>query len=94
MKRFFYYILFPYILLMRGLYRFIKTEGTMFYAFMLFFVPIHILIIGYSLPVSLLLETLFMIYLSAGLFTPMYYFESDVKRRRTKPGYVPIDETK
>lgn len=42
MKRFFYYILFPYILLMRGLYRFIKTEGTMFYAFMLFFVPIHI----------------------------------------------------
>lgn len=79
---------------MRGLHRFIKTESTMSYAFMLFFVPVHVLIIGYGLPVSLLLETVFMIYLSAGLFTPVYYFESDVRRRRTKPGYVPIDETK
>lgn len=94
MKRFFYYIFFPYILLMRGLYLFIKTERTMFYAFMLFFVPVHILIIGYGLQVSLLLETVFMIYLSAGLFTPMCYFESDVVRRRTKPGYIQLDETK
>lgn len=66
----------------------------MSYAFMLIFVPAHILIIGYGLQVSLLLETVFGIYLLAGLFTPMYYFESDVRRKRTKPGYVPIDETK
>lgn len=61
-------------------------------AFMLFFVPVHILIIGYSLPVSLLLEIVSVFYLSAGLFTPMFYFESDVRRRRTKPGYIPRNE--
>ncbi len=66
----------------------------MSYAFMLFFVPVHVLIIGYGLQASRFLETLFVLYLSAGLFTPMCYFESDVVRRRTKLGYIQLDETK
>ncbi len=64
----------------------------MSYAFMLIFVPVHVLIIGYGLQVSLLLETVFRIYLLAGLFTPVYYFASDVRRKRTKPGYIPHNE--
>ncbi|EPE60552.1 putative membrane protein [Exiguobacterium sp. S17] len=91
-KRIFFYLLFPYILLMRVLYPFIKTEGGMTYALMLFFVPGWILVIEDLLPVSLLLETFISLYLSTSLFTPLYYFESDVRRRRTKPGYVPRNE--
>lgn len=92
MKRFVFYIFFPYILLMRALYPFIKTEVRMTYALMLFFVPAHILIIGYGLQVSLLLESFAVLYLTIGLLIPMYYFESDVVSRRTKPGYVPLNK--
>lgn len=84
MKRFFYYLLFPYILFMRGLSRFIKTEAAMSNVFLLCFVPIHILIIGYGISESLFLEVVSVLYLFAGLFAPMFYFESDIK----KPGYI------
>lgn len=94
MKRIFYYLFFPYILLMRGLYPFIKTERGMMVIFMLVFVLGWTLITEDLIPVSLLIEAFIPLYLSIGVITPVHYFASDVRRRRTKPGYVPLDETK
>lgn len=91
-KRMFYYLLFPYILLMRGLYPYIKSEKGMMVSFMLVFVLGWTLITEALIPVSLLLEALIPLYLSIGVITPMYYFESDVRRRRTRPGYIPHNE--
>lgn len=92
MKRIFYYFLFPYILFMRGLYPFIKTEKGMMIAFMLVFVFGWTLISEDLISVPLLLEAFIPLYLSIGVTTPVYYFESDVRRRRTKPGYIPRNE--
>lgn len=89
MKRFFYYLLFPYILFMRGLSRFIKTEAAMSNVFLLCFVPVHILIIGYGISESLFLEVVSVLYLFAGLFAPMLYFDSDVRRGQAKPDNLP-----
>lgn len=52
--------------------------------FLLCFVPVHILIIGYGISESLFLEVVSVLYLFAGLFAPMFYFESDIK----KPSYI------
>ncbi len=88
-KQFFYYFLFPYILFMRGLSRVIKTEAAMSNIFLLCFVPVHILIIGYGISESLFLEVVSALYLFAGLFAPMLYFDSDVRRAHAKPDDIP-----
>ena len=74
---------------MRGLSRFIRTEVAMFSIFLLCFVPVHILIIGYGISESLFLEIVIVLYLLAGLFAPMFYLESNIRRGHAKPDKIP-----
>lgn len=56
--------------------------------------PLMVLILGDFIQLPLYLKTFVSVYFSMAMYTPFYYFDSDVKRRRTKPGYVPLNETK
>ena len=92
MNRFFYYFYFPFILFMRILYRFIKTEFMMTVALFVVVTPLMVLILGDFIQLPLYLKTFVSVYFSMAMYTPFHYFDSDVKRRRPKPGYIPLDE--
>ncbi|TCI51935.1 hypothetical protein EVJ24_12445 [Exiguobacterium sp. SH1S21] len=92
MQRLFYYLYFPFIWLMRILYRFIKTESMMTFALFVIFAPLMISILGDFIQLPLYLKTFATCYISLAMYTPFHYFDSDVRRRRTKPGYVPLNE--
>ncbi len=92
MQRLFYYLYFPFIWLMRLLYRFIKTELTMTFALFIIVTPLMVLILADLLPLPLYLKIFASYYVPIGMYTPFHYFDSDVRRRRTKPGYVPLHE--
>jgi len=93
-NRFFYYFYFPFIWLMRILHRFIKTEVMMTVALFVMVTPVTVMILADVIPLPFYLKTFVSYYVPLGMYTPFHYFDSDVRRRRTKPGYIPLDETK
>ncbi|WP_214748762.1 hypothetical protein [Exiguobacterium sp. s189] len=91
MKNMFYYLFFPYIVLMRILYRFIRTENGMTWAMCLVSHSIWFLFLFDFIQWSILVESVIVLYVMSALYTPQLYFETDVKRRRPN-GYIPIEE--
>jgi len=79
---------------MRLLYRFIKTEFMLTVALIVIAFPLMFLVLDDFFPLPLYLKTFASVYISMAMHTPFHYFDSDVRRRRIKPGYVPLDETK
>lgn len=77
---------------MRLLYRFIKTEVMMTVALIVISFPLMFLVLDGFFPLPLYLKTFASVYISTAMYTPFQYFDSDVRRRRAKPGYVPLDE--
>lgn len=80
MNRFFYYVYFPFIWTMRVLYRFIKTEFMMTVALFVIVTPLMVLILGDFIRLPLYLKMSASVYLSIAMYTPFYYFDSEVKR--------------
>ncbi|MGE6492713.1 hypothetical protein ACQKD4_13555 [Exiguobacterium sp. NPDC077395] len=91
MKNMFYYLFFPYIVLMRILYRFIRTENGMTWALCLVSHSIWFLFLVDLIQWSIIVESVIVLYVMSALYTPQLYFETDVKRRRPN-GYIPIEE--
>ncbi|WP_455330828.1 hypothetical protein [Exiguobacterium profundum] len=91
MKNMFYYLFFPYIVLMRILYRFIQTKGRMTVAMCLVSYPIWSLFLFDLIQWSTLVESVIVLYVSSALYVPYFFFDTDVKRRRPN-GYIPIEE--
>ncbi|WP_214691552.1 MULTISPECIES: hypothetical protein [unclassified Exiguobacterium] len=91
MKNMFYYLFFPYIVLMRILYRFIQTKGRMTVAMCLVSYPIWSLFLFDLIQCSTAIEFVIITYVSSALYVPYFFFDTDVKRRRPN-GYIPIEE--
>ncbi|WP_313532718.1 hypothetical protein [Exiguobacterium profundum] len=91
MKNMFYYLLFPYIVLMRILYRFIRTENGMTWAMCLVSYPLWSLFLFDIIQWSILVESVIVFYVTSALYVPHFFFDTDVKRRRPN-GYIPIEE--
>ncbi|WP_031424553.1 hypothetical protein [Exiguobacterium sp. NG55] len=91
MKNMFYYLLFPYIVLMRILYRFIRTENGMTWAMCLVSYPLWSLFLFDIIQWSILVESVIVLYVTSALYVPHFFFDTDVKRRRPN-GYIPIEE--
>ncbi|QLQ22831.1 MAG: hypothetical protein HZT42_11870 [Paracoccaceae bacterium] len=91
MKNMFYYLLFPYIVLMRILYRFIRTENGMTWAMCLVSYPLWSLFLFDIIQWSILVESVIVLYVTSALYVPHFFFDTDVKRRRVN-GYIPIEE--
>ncbi|WP_321283835.1 hypothetical protein [Exiguobacterium profundum] len=91
MKNMFYYLFFPYIVLMRILYRFIQTKGRMTVAMCLVSYPIWSLFLFDLIQCSTAIEFVIIMYVSSALYVPYFFFDTDVKRRRPN-GYIPIEE--
>ncbi|WP_215144514.1 hypothetical protein [Exiguobacterium qingdaonense] len=91
MKNMFYYLFFPYIVLMRILYRFIRTENGMTWAMCLVSYPLWSLFLFNLIQWSTAIEFVIIMYVSSALYVPHFFFDTDVKRRRLN-GYIPIEE--
>ncbi|ACQ71066.1 hypothetical protein EAT1b_2143 [Exiguobacterium sp. AT1b] len=91
MKNMFYYLLFPYIVLMRILYRFIRTENGMTWAMCLVSYPLWSLFLFDIIQWSILVESVIVLYVTSALYVPHFFFDTNVKRRRPN-GYIPIEE--
>lgn len=91
MKNISYYVFFPHITLMRFLYRFIKTEMRMVLAMGFISQVVSIPIRFNLIPLPILIDTVVGLYIQAAILLPLYYFETDVKRRRLN-GFIPIEE--
>ncbi|MBR3217972.1 MAG: hypothetical protein IKF69_16400, partial [Exiguobacterium sp.] len=68
MKNMFYYLFFPYIVLMRILYRFIQTKGRMTVAMCLVSYPIWSLFLFDLIQWSTAIEFVIIMYVSSALY--------------------------